>query len=249
LRGQSQPFDVETMSLRIRMDTMTMSGNFGVTDQLDVSAAVPFVRLSLRGERVDTYRGRQLLQASGSASASGIGDIVVRAKYNVLRRGASGLGVGGETRLPTGNEENLLGSGRMSVKPRVMGSFATDRVGVHGDLGYSFHGVSDELEYAGAVTVVAVPRLTLAGEIYGRRLDGVGRLIETTTPHPRLVGVDTIRLTSVPETTDHIVAIAGFKWNIASNWLLAGNLLRPITSAGLNARWMPTLTFDYSFGR
>ena len=84
LRGASEPFDVETVSLRIRTDTITVSGNIGLADRLDVSAAIPFVRLTLSGQRVDTYRGREFIQATGSAAASGIGDAVIRAKYNVL---------------------------------------------------------------------------------------------------------------------------------------------------------------------
>ena len=66
---------------------MTLTGNYGVTDRFDIGGAIPFVRVSLQGQRVDTYRGRELVQATGSASASGLGDVVVRAKYNVLRDG------------------------------------------------------------------------------------------------------------------------------------------------------------------
>ena len=85
---------------------------------------------------------------------------------------------------------------------------------MHGDVGYSFGGLADELDYNGAVTIIAIPRLTLIGEILGRRLESFGRLAETTTPHPRLAGVDTIRLTGVQEATDRILAVAGFKWNV-----------------------------------
>jgi hypothetical protein len=249
LRGEPAPFDIETVSLRIRTDTMTLTGSVGLTDRFDLSAGVPFVRVNLRGERVDTYRGRAFTQAAGSGSASGLGDIVLRAKYNAVRAGASGLAVGGEVRLPTGREEDLLGAGRMSVTPRLIGSYERDRVGVHGEVGYSFHGVADALNYAGAVTVVAVPRLTLIGELLGRRLDSLGRLVETTQPHPRLAGVDTIRLTGADQDTDRIVAVAGIKWNVASTWLLTANVLRPLTSVGLNASWVPTITFDYWFGQ
>ena len=122
-------------------------------------------------------------------------------------------------------------------------------MGVHGDVGYTFGGLSDELDYGGALAVVAFPRLTLVGEVVGRRLQSIGQLTETTSAHPRLIGVETIRLTSVAEASDRVVAVAGFKWNLASTWLLSGNVLRPMTTAGLNARWVPTLTFDYSFGR
>jgi hypothetical protein len=248
LRGEAAPFDIETVALRIRTDTMTLTGNVGVTDRLDIGGAVPFVRVSLQGQRVDNYRGRELVQAAGTASASGFGDAVVRAKYNVLRDGGSGLAIGVEARLPTGREEDLLGSGRASLAPRLIGSYEADRVGVHGELGYSFRGVSD-LGYAAAVTVVAGPRLTLVGERSGVSIAGVGRLVETTQAHPGLVGVDTIRLTGVEPTSDRIVAVAGFKWNVANTWLFTANVRRPLTDVGLNAGWVPTFTFDYSFGR
>jgi hypothetical protein len=247
-RGETVPFDIETVALRIRTDTMTVNGTVGITDRLDVSAGIPFIRLTLQGERVDTYRGRQLLQATGSASAYGLGDVMLRARHNVFRSGASGVAVGGEVRLPTGKEEDLLGAGRASFTPRFIGSYEQDRVGIHGEVGYTFWGVSESLAWAGAVTAVAAPRVTLVGELLGRRLSGVGRLVETTLPHPRLAGVDTIRLTSSSETADHIVLVAGFKWNVASTWLLTANVLRPLTDVGLNARWVPSVTFDYWFG-
>ena len=248
LRGEAAPFDVETVTLRIRTDTMTLTGNYGVTDRLDIGGAIPFIRVSLQGERLDTYRGSRLVQATGSASASGLGDIVMRAKYNVVRDGGSGLSVAGEARFPTGKEEDLLGAGRTSLTPRLIGSYEGGRWGVHGDLGYSFRDVTDTLGYAVAVTV-AVSRVTLIGELSGLRIDGVGRLAETSQPHPTLAGVDTIRLAGVAQTTDRLDAVAGFKWNIADTWLVTANVRRPLTDVGLNAEWVPTVTFDYAFGR
>ena len=246
-RGDTAPFDVETITLKFRTDTVTLNGTVGITDQLDISAGIPFIRLNLEGERVDNYRGQQLVQASGSASTAGLGDIVVRARYNMYRAGASGMAVGAEVRLPTGNEEDLLGTGSTSFTPRFIGSYEQDRVGIHGEVGYTLRGVSEALTYAGAVTAVAAPRLTLVGELLGRRLNAVGRLVETTLPHPRLAGVDTVRLTSSDETADRLLVVAGFKWNIASTWLLTANVLRPLTDVGLNARWVPSVTFDYWF--
>ena len=246
-RGDTTPFDVETITLKFRTDTVTLNGTVGITDQLDISAGIPFIRLNLEGERVDNYRGQQLLQASGSASTAGLGDIVLRARYNMYHSGASGMAVGAEVRLPTGDEEDLLGTGSTSFTPRFIGSYEQDRVGIHGEVGYTLRGVSEALTYAGAVTAVAAPRLTLVGELLGRRLNAVGRLVETTLPHPRLAGVDTVRLTSSDETADRLLVVAGFKWNIASTWLLTANVLRPLTDVGLNASWVPSVTFDYWF--
>jgi hypothetical protein len=247
LRGETQPFDIETVSLRIRLNSVIVSGNLGVTDRLDLSAALPFVTLSLNGERVDTYRGRRLVQASASATASGPGDLALRGKYNVVRSGASGFAVGGEARFPTGDEDNLLGAGELSLKARLLGSFEAGRVGVHGEAGFGIRGPVEGLDYAGAVTVVAVPRLTLVGEFYGRRLDDFGQLTQTTVPHPRLAGVDTIRLTGVPQTTNRLVAVGGVKWNVDGGWIVSANVLWPVTESGLNAQWTPIVAFDYSF--
>jgi hypothetical protein len=248
LRGASQPFDIETVSLRMRTDMMTLTGNYGVADRVDVGVAIPFVRLRLEGERVDVYRGQTFLQASGSASASGLGDIVARVKYNVLREGPSGIAVGAETRFPTGDEDNLLGTGEISFTPRVIGSVEGTTVGFHGEFSYTLHGVSNALGYGAALTVAAAPRFTIIGELVGRRIEGLGRLSSTTVAHPRLVGVDTIRLTGTDETADRIVAVGGFKWNVTGTWLVTANILRPLTDVGLTASWVPTVTFDYSFG-
>ena len=95
--------------------------------------------------------------------------------------------------------------------------------------------------------MLGTPRLTVVGEIAGRRLSSASRLTDTTEAHPTLVGVDTIRLTSVERATNRMVGLVGFKWNIAATLLLSANVVRPLTSAGLNARWIPTVSLDYSF--
>lgn len=249
LRSESAPFDIETVALRIRTATTTLTASYGVTDRLDIGGAIPFTRVSLEGQRVDTYRGRALIQATGSATASGVGDVIMRAKYNVVRDGASGVSIAGEARLPTGNDEDLLGAGRASVTPRLIGSYEGARVGLHGALGYTFRDVSNTVDYAAAVTVVAVPRLTVVGELSGLRSSGLGRLAETTQPHPGLVDVDTIRLTGVEQATNRILAVAGFKWNVAGTWLVTANVRRALTTVGLTGGWVPMISLDYAFGR
>jgi hypothetical protein len=68
-RDETTPFDVESLSLALRMQTTTLFGNYGVTDWMDVSVAVPLVRLC--PVSVNTYRGASVLQATGSATSSG----------------------------------------------------------------------------------------------------------------------------------------------------------------------------------
>lgn len=249
LTGQAEPFDVETVAIRLRTRTLTLSTNVGVSDRLDVSAALPLVHLLLSGERVDTLRGTPFVQATASVDASGVGDLVLRAKYNALRHGGTGLAIGLETRLPTGAEENLFGAGEVSVKPRVIGSVERGRVSAHTEFGYAFGGLSRELDYAGAVAVAAGPRVTLIAELLGRRLESGGRITETVAAHPRLAGVETIRLTGVPEATYRALVVGGIKWNVAATWLVSASVLRPVTSTGLTADVIPSVVIEYSFGR
>jgi hypothetical protein len=248
LQGQAEPFDVETLTLRITTDTITFAASYGLSDRVDISTAIPFVRLSLEGQRVDNYRGRVLLQASGEAEASGLGDVLVRVKYNARRTSASGIAVGIEARLPTGDEENLLGAGEASVRPRVVWSLEGTRLAVDADIGYSVGGLSDELGYGAGVTLMGIPRLTLSGEIAGRTLRSAGRLTTVTSPHPELAGIQTIRLSALEETSNRLVAIGGLKWNPAGNWLVGVNVQRRLTTAGLTAPWVPTVGVEYAFG-
>jgi hypothetical protein len=246
--GEAEPFDAETLRLRIRTRAATVSGLVGVTDRIDVSAAVPFVTVNFDGQRMDTYRGADVIQATALASASGIGDVRLATKYNAIRRGGSGMALGAEVRLPTGDSDNLLGSGKLVFIPRVIGSLERARVAVHGDVGYAIGGRSDEMDYSGAVTVAAHNRLTIITELVGRRLTSADRLVDVVEPHPSLVGVETIRLSATPQVTDRLQLAAGLRWNVAARWLVSMNVLRPLTTAGLNARWMTSVSLDYALG-
>jgi hypothetical protein len=250
-RGDAVPFDSETLVLRIDTRTVTALATYGVTDRLDIGAAAPFVTLRLRGERLDTYRGQAFPQASAHATASGLGDVLFVIKYNAFRRGGSGVAIGAEATLPTGDEDNLLGAGEMLVAPRVIGSFERDRVAVHGEGGIVLagqHRQFRQVDYSGAVTIVTSPRWTIAAELIGRRVTAGGRLTEVVEPHPRLAGIDTIRLTGAEQPNSRLLVAGGVRWNVSGRWLLNASVLRSITTGGLTAAWVPTVTMDYSFG-
>jgi hypothetical protein len=248
LVGDTEAFDIETLTLRMEARTLTVSGLIGVTDRLDLSATVPMVNVRFSGERVDTYRGTSVVQANAVASAFGLGDVLVRGKYNAWRSGASGIALAGEARLPTGDADNLLGAGQTTVTPRIIGSAERDRIAAHGNVGYSMGGRSNTVEFAGALTVAGTPRFTLIAEVLGRRVDAGGRLAYVTALHPDLAGVETIRLTGTEAATTRLAMVAGLRWNLAQRWLLNVNVVRNLTSAGLNAPWVPSVTFDYSPG-
>ena len=121
-RDEPQPFDAENLTLEVRSRTVTFLGTLGATDWLDVSVAVPVVSLTIEGQRTNTYRGEQLLQATGIGEATGLGDMAIRAKARLYGARGTGLALIAETRLPTGREEDLLGSGEASFSAMLVGS-------------------------------------------------------------------------------------------------------------------------------
>ncbi len=246
---EPEPFDQEALTLRLSTTTMTVFGSYGITDRIDIGVAVPIVSLRMSGERVNTFRGQSNVQAFATASVVGLADMAVRSKVQVLGRGSSGMSLGAEVRLPTGNEEDLLGAGTAAFRALVIGSLEGGVLGLHGNVVYATGGISNEIDYAGAVTVAAAPRFTLIGEVYGRSIDDLGRLAPVALPHPSIRGVNTIRL--VPEDTSarSAFAVAGFKWNLASSWLLTSNVLFPLSDSGLRATIVPAISLDYAFGR
>jgi hypothetical protein len=247
LTSEAAPFDVETVSMRIDTETVTVSAHYGITDRLDVGGALPIERLTLSGERVDTYRGTPLPQASVAASASGPGDLLVRTKFHLLQRGTAGVGIGAEARLPTGNATNLLGADRATFKPRVIWSVENEHVAVDSSVAYGLGGVSDELDYSAAVTTVG-DKLTLVGELAGRRLNSAMRLTDLTTPNPRLAGVETTRLSAVETGLNRAIAVAGVKWNVRATWLVTASVSRSLGTGGLTARWTSSIGAEYAFG-
>ena len=246
---EAQPFDEETLSLDLESRILTLTGSYGVTDHLDVSAAVPLVSMSMSGTRVNTYRGTQTIQASATATTSGLGDIAVRAKYGLLSGHTSGLALAGEVRLPTGREEDLLGAGSTGFALLIIGSTEQGAMGLHGNLSLGGGGFSNEVAYRGAVTYNASDRLTLVGEFLGRRIGDAGRITAVRAPHPSIAGVETIRLLTEDSSLSTGSMVVGAKWNVTGTWILAGHTQFPVTDRGLRSGLVTLFGLDYAFGQ
>jgi hypothetical protein len=248
-RDEAAPFDIETLTLNITTRTTTVFGSVGVTDRLDVAAAVPFVSLGIGGSRVNTYRGTSVVQARATAETFGLADIAVRTKYRFTPEGTVHGAAAVEFRLPTGRDEDLLGAGDVAVRAMGIASAELGATTVHGNVSVGGGGLGREIGFTGAVAHAATPRLTLVGELLARRSAGTQRIGPVVAPHPRIAGVDTTRLGPIGDDQFTTIAVAGFKWNLTGTWLLHGNVLLPLTERGLTARFTPTVALDYSFTR
>jgi len=246
-RDEPMPFDTESLTLRIRTSTFTVFGTYGVTDRLEIGGAVPLVQLHVEGSRVNVYRGQTFVQASGSADASGMADVALRAKYRVASSRTSSFAVAGEVRLPTGNETYLLGAGRAAVRVVGIASAENPRVGVHGNAAIVRGGASNEFDGAGAVTFAASPRVTVTGEVLYRRLSGLHDIVASTSPHPTIAGVDTLRLVPGTATPTMASAVSGVKWNAWGTLVFTGQIVWRLADGGLTAPFVPLIGFDYLF--
>lgn len=248
-RDEPAPFDTEALTLNLQTSTMTLLASVGVTDRLEIGGAVPFVRLTLDGQRLNVYRGTPLVQARASGTASGLADIAVRAKYTLLNAADGGIAAAGEVRLPTGDEANLLGAGSMSWRVLGVASFDHGAVGIHGNAGIVRGGVSDEFTFSGAMSLAAHPRVTLSGEVFGRYIEELRDITLVAEPHPTIIGVDTLRLLPGSSGTTLLTALAGLKWNVTGTLVIGGHVAWPLTERGLTATIVPTIALEYAFPR
>ena len=245
-RDEAQPFDTESLTLRLRTSTMLVIGSVGVDDNLELGIVVPIARISLEGERLNVYRGTPVVQATATGSASGLGDIAVRAKYGLFSSRTTSLAATGEVRLPTGNEENLLGAGSMSWRLIGVASYETGPVGLHANGGIVRGGLSDETLLAGALAVAVHPRATFTTEVLRRHVSQLRPFELTSAPHPLAAGVDTLRLTASLDGSTLLTVATGVKWNVTDTLLFSGQIVWALNDRGLTAPATPTVGLEYS---
>jgi hypothetical protein len=246
-RDEAAPFDTESLILHVRSSMMTFFGSVGVGSRVEIGAAVPLVQLTLDGQRINNYRGTTLIQATGNATASGLADVAVRGKVNLVAMRGGGVAVAGEVRLPTGDASNLLGAGKTSLRIMGIGSVEHGPLALHGNAAVISGGISSEYDFGGAVSVAVAPRLTVSGETLVRKVTELHDLELVAAPHPILRDVDTYRLAPSLGAETLAGLIAGVKWNVTHTLVIGGHLNWPMANRGLTAPVTPTLALEYTF--
>jgi hypothetical protein len=137
---------VTTNALGLWVHQISGYFTFGLTNRIDVSAAVPILDV----HEAFTSRGSKIILSGSSTpptpiyvlssgSTTGIGDVVLAVKGTIWKSERFNVAEGLEVRLPTGDAENFLGSGTLGVKPYLSAAFGK-RLTVHGDFGYQVNG-------------------------------------------------------------------------------------------------------------
>jgi hypothetical protein len=262
------------LNMKLTSSTTAFFANFGVTDRLDLAVAVPVVHVDMElsyhatildfathtvSPQTHTFaNGSKTQDFTSNGSATGIGDVVVRGKYNLFREGAQGVALGVDLRLPTGDKDNMLGTGSTQTAVYLIGSGDVgDKLSPHVNVGYTFArgGIAnDALNYVGGIEYGATPKLTVIGDLLGHTVRNAFRLSDVSVPHSFQQGptapTQTTTLQTISETLGSltsVVAAAGVKFNPAGNFLISAHVLVPLTDTGLKSRVTPVLGFDYSF--
>jgi hypothetical protein len=279
LRGGREDVVTTTNAIEARVNQATTFITVGITDAFDVSLAVPVLTNSLkvvsdaRIQRLGTTNplthffrqsdgdvgDRRVFTAIGSAS--GLGDLLVRLKHTVRKRGSDAMAVGLDVRLPTGDAMNLLGSGAPGLQPFAAWSTTRDRVSPHVNLSYKWNGSSvlagnpargesadfpDQFGYSAGADVSVSARVTVAFDVIGRYLIDAERLraeefaaLDQRSVFPNIV--------FRRESFNTMSGAIGLKANVLGRLLVDVNLLFKLDEKGLRDNVTPLIGLEYSF--
>lgn len=232
------------LDLELEQDIFAFFATYGLTRTWDVGIIVPLVHLRFEVDAEATIVRRSAISAlvhnfgpnsdpqtsKTGGEETGLGDIVLRSKYNFLRGSASwpDLAVLGQVKLPTGDEDDLLGTGETDFLGLLVASRTFGPVTPHVNVGYEVSTAGSEennLRYVAGFDARVHRRAAVALDVLGRwKPDGTG------------IG-------------DHLVDIAvGGRWNPFGSFLINANVQVPLNrSHGLRADFIWTVGIDYTF--
>ncbi len=256
------------LDVSLNAEIFALYATLGLTDWLDVSVAVPIVNLELFGSSVARitpstpdaalhfFAGTPedpTLEAQSQArgSATGLGDAAVRLKARLTNNDVWDLGVLGELRIPTGREEDFLGSGSLNAKGMLIISGAFDTFSPHANLGYEHRGSEldeDEVELILGFDQKLTDWATLAMDLLGTFKLGESPItfpedVQITQPFSR-----TLSLTNLPDTRDDVIEGAvGLKFRTGGGLVLISNVIVALNDGGLRTELTPTFGLEYLF--
>jgi hypothetical protein len=253
------------LDVRLDVDVTSFYATYGLLPKLDFGVVVPLVHTSLSGRSVAEVEpfgvpagaavstligGTPTAPVLSSAQqtrgdATGLGDIATRLKLNLFEGRHVAAGVLADVRFPTGNRDDLLGSGSLSARGLAIVSGRIGTFSPHASAGYLYWrepGYNDALLATVGFDQQVVESLTLATSLVtefqaGRSAYQLPQPVTLTAPYPR-----TILPSNIPNIRDDAVSVSfGAKYTLARSRLI-GNVFAPVRRGG------PRPDFAYTFG-
>ena len=220
-------------SLGLQQYVTGFSTTYGVTDDFDVNLYVPIVATSMRigvyARDVATAGTDGVFTPSvgpqragyDNGSAVGVGDILLRAKYQLPRCEWLRSAIGLQLRLPSGSKSDFQGTGDVEVSPFLyLSTLLWDRVEPAMNLGIDYNAASvahSAARYAFGVDVDVTKRINMNIGYLGRsQFEGTADASATAFAHLRngqvvsepLLGLDFGR----KDTSDLTFGVRGVVW-------------------------------------
>lgn len=171
-------------------------------------------------------RGFRCAQVNFNESATGTGDVFLRAKWHVVDTWLADIALAEVLTLPTGNADELLGFHDPTFTPWFIASKNIGRVAPHVNLGYSFRSAEDvsQAQWIVGADVMTTRWLTLAADFLGYHDD-------------KRDGIN-----------DNVVQSAvGFKLNPWGGLVLNASFQFPLNTDGIRADVIYTGQVEYNF--
>jgi len=243
-------FDFELDQVRIDIDIeieqqiYAFYANYGITDVWDIGVIVPFIRMKATADATasiyDPTPGSPTphsfggsadpVHSSAGGKEFGIGDVLLRSKYNLIKEHdwMPATSIGGQVAFPSGDEDDLMGSGSMRFATMLIMEKKLDPFNIHINFGHDYVVEDHQLNsirYVLGFDVPADETWTLAFDIIGRwEYDGDG------------IG------------DDQFDAAVGTKFALKEDLIISLNLIFPINrDDGLRATYTFIFGIEYTF--
>lgn len=262
----------DLMMFRLNLDVNVAVTSFfltyGLTDRLDLSFALPVVSATLTGSSdaeivpfggppaVHFFGGTEtdpVLHASSgvNGSATGIGDVSTRLKFNVNQTERTGFALLLDARFPTGSEEDLLGTGTFAGSVVAVLSSRFDQFAPHANIGFRYRSGAQE-NHSLLTTVgfdhLLAPWATFAADIVSEFQVGPSKLAIPGTVHYDTPFERHIEPSSIPEMRDNLVSGSfGFKFRTVGELTAVTNAIVPLNRAGLRSNLLWSVGAEFSF--
>lgn len=257
-------------NLDFSMLVTTFYATYGLADRIDIGVALPIVRASLSGESVATFDwyeapsphyfdgdpNQRIARSQTDGSAFGIGDITARLKAQLIQSANWGFSALADVRLPTGKEDDFIGSGSTTVRVLGVTSARYGNFSPHlnaGALLTNADGQTNRFLATAGFDQLVGEQVTFAADVVGSfQLDdspiGLPAPVTYSWPAEESVSQRTRRLTEIPDQWDHFVdASVGAKILVNRDLRFVTNVLIPLTDGGMRPSVAWTVGLERTF--
>ncbi len=260
---------VTSSALDMSVDTLMVTGfaTIGLTDNLDVGVAVPFVGVTLRGSMVQQEAAIGTAIFPIDASSFGVGDIGVTGQYRLWNGSsiADGLSARVTLRAPSGNADQLRGIDTWRTMFAGTVSKGFGRLAVHGTGGYEswstdveLHNMlptniletwllKDQVQVGGGLEFAASRGVTVSFEALWRRVGQTGQLElrSVDAPAPTL-GIESGQLLGVgPGGLEKTIMVPGVSVNLGRT-MLTFQTIMSLSNTGLRNKFIPMIGLNWA---